>query len=216
MQYKLIYFFGPDGTGKSTHAQLTSSYLKQRGYRVWTTSVKQHHTFSYLLLKLLLSVRSDGQALSYFGFHDELRKRIKTPWKVLELISLLLAVIYRAYLPSLLGHIVICDRYVLDTLAVLSYFLNEPKLTSSMSAKLLVKLIPKNSLLVHLDADTDVILERKKDEPLTAQLIEDYKKAYGDLLKRLRLPVITIDTSTASVEDIQETLLQCIRTRLRG
>lgn len=216
MQYKLIYFFGSDGTGKTTHAELTSLYLRSKGYRVWRASVKQHHTFSYLLLKLLYNLNEEREARNYRGFNDKLGRRIKTPWKILELISLLPAVIYRVFLPSLLGFIVVCDRYIFDTLVTLSYFLNEPKLTSSRSAKLLVKLIPKNSLLVHLDADTDVILERKKDEPLTVQLIEYYKKAYGDLLKRLRLPVITIDTSTASVEDIQEPLLRCIRKRLRG
>lgn len=216
MQYKLIYFFGADGTGKTTHADLTSLYLKEKGYRVWRASVKQHHTLSYLLLKLLHSVNACEEAINYRGFDSKRGRRIKTPWKILELVSLLPAVIYRVFLPSLLGYIVICDRYVLDTLVTLSYFLNEPELVSSTSAKLLVKLIPKSSLLIYLDADTEVILERKRSEPLTTQLIGYYKKVYGDLFRLLSLSVITIDTSTTSVEDTQEIVLQWIRPRLHG
>ncbi len=208
----MIYFFGPDGTGKTTHAELVWIYLRKKGYRAWRTSIKQHHTFSHLLLNLISAHKNpNGQAISYYGFSSELKQRIKTPWKILELISLLPAIIYRVFLPSLLGYIVICDRYVLDTLVALSYFLNEPKLISTTCARSLVKLIPKGSLLIYLNADTSVILQRKRDEPLTAQLIEYYKKAYDALMRWLGLPVITIDTSTTTVEDVQKTIRQLLR-----
>jgi len=202
----MIYFFGPDGTGKTTHAELTAWYLKKMGYRVWRASVKQHHTLSYLLLKLLSRKNPGTQAINYYGFNYELGRRIKTPWKILELISLLPAVVYRVLLPLCLGYIVVCDRYVLDTLVVLSYFLKEPKMISGKSAKLLVKLIPKDSLLIHLDADTDVILHRKRDELLTEQIIKYYKEAYRDLMKKLNLVAITINTGTAMIEEVQETI----------
>ena len=213
-QYKLIYFFGPDGTGKTTHADLTSLYLRRKGYRTWRASIKQHHTVSYLFLKLFSRKNPKRQAMNYRGFDSELERRIKTPWKILEIISLLPALIYRVLLPLLLGCVVICDRYVLDTLVALSYFLKEPKMISGTSAMLLVKAIPKNSLLIHIDADTDVILRRKRDEPLTAQLIEYYKKAYVALMKWLGFANITIDTSMATVEDVQETIQRLISTHV--
>jgi len=153
--------------------------------------------------------------MNYRGFDGELTLRIKRPWKILELTSLLPAVIYRVLLPLLLGYVVICDRYVVDTLVTLSYFLKEPKLVSGTSAKLLVKLIPKNSLLIHLNADTDIILQRKKGEPLTEQLIEYYKKAYSDILRRLGLAAMTIDTSMTTIEDVEKTILRLVRPRLQ-
>jgi thymidylate kinase len=211
----MIYFFGPDGTGKTTHAELTSLYLKRMGYRVWRANVKQHHTLSYLLLKLLNRKNPEGQVMNYCGFGGELERRIKAQWKILEVISLFPAVIYRVLLPLFLGYVVICDRYVLDTLVALSYFLKEPKLVSGTSAKMLVKLIPKDSLLIYFDADTDVILRRKRDEPLTEQLIEYYKKAYGVLMKWLGLKTITIDTSVAQVEEVQKNILRFIRSGLQ-
>ncbi len=145
--------------------------------------------------------------MSYHGFEGELVRRIRTPWKILELISLLPAVIYRVLLPLLLGYVVVCDRYVLDTLVTLSYFVKEPQLVSSTYARLLIKLIPENSVLIYFDADTDTILRRKKDEPLTEQLIEYYKKTYSALVEWSGLTTATIDTSVTTVEDIQGTVL---------
>lgn len=211
LRYRMIYFFGPDGTGKTTHADLAALYLKKAGYRVWRASVKQHHTLSYLLLKLLSRTNPEGQAINYFGFDGELERRIKTPWKILELISLFPAVIYRVLLPLWVGYIVVCDRYVLDTLVTLSFFLKEPEMISGISSRLLVRLIPGTSLLVHLDADKDIILQRKRDEPLTEQLIEYYKIAYSALARWSKLKIIMIDTSIASVEEIQYKILSLIK-----
>jgi thymidylate kinase len=210
----MIYFFGPDGTGKTTYSELLSSYLRTRGYRVWKTSIKQHHTFSYLLLKLL-QMNGGKRGAYHRYFNGELLSRIKKPWKILELMSLLPAIIYRVYLPLLLGYIVICDRYVLDTLATLSYFINEPKLLSSKLTSLLIMLIPKESFLIYLDADTKVILKRKSDEPLTIHLIEYYKKAYKVLIRWSRLAIETIDTSMIATDDIQKTLRRHIIDKLR-
>jgi thymidylate kinase len=202
----MIYFFGSDGTGKTTHADLISLHLRMKGFRTWRASLKQHHTLSYLFLKLLTHKEHEGQAINYYGFYSELSCKIKTPWKILELVSLLPAVIYRVLLPLFLGYIVICDRYMLDTLVTLSYFLKEPKMISGKLAKLLVKLIPQNSLLVYFETDTDIILKRKKDEPLTRQLIEYYKNAYRNLLNWSELTFVTINTSILSVEEVQETI----------
>ena len=211
LRYRMIYFFGPDGTGKTTHAELVSLYLKRKGYRTWRTSIKQHHTFSYLLLRLINAGKNPSvQAVSYYGFNDELKQRIKTPWKILELVSLLPAIFYRVHLPLLLGYVVICDRYVLDTLVTLSYFLGDRKLILSIFARLLATLIPKNTLLFYMTADTEVILRRKRDEPLTPQLINYYKRAYNVLIRWLGLKTETIDTGTTSVKDAQKIILRSV------
>lgn len=202
--YKMIYIFGTDGTGKTTHADLVSLRLKAKGSRVWRARVKQHHTLAYLFLRLLIGKELGGQPITYYGFHPELSQKIKTPWKILELISLSPAVIYRVLLPSFLGYIVVCDRYLFDSLATLSYFLKDSIIISGTPARLLVKLIPKNSLLVYLEADTDTILQRKKDEPLTRQMIEYYKDAYNTLIKQSGLKTLRIDTTIGSIEEVQQ------------
>jgi len=211
----MIYFFGPDGTGKTTHADLTALYLRRKGYRTWRTSIKQHHTFAYLLLKLLSSGNPSGRAVSYYGFSAELKRKIRTPWKTLELVSLFPALLYRVLLPLLLGYIVVCDRYVLDTLVTLSYFLDDQRLLLSIYAKLLALMIPKNAVLFYMNANAETILKRKRDEPITLELIEYYKWAYQALVKQLKLKTITIDTSIAHVEDVQKIILQQVAKELR-
>ncbi len=203
----MICFFGPDGAGKTTHAELTSLYLKKKGYRIWRASIKQHHTISYLLLKLLSSGDPSRQTISYHGFGGRLKQKIKTPWKILELISLFPVLYCRVFLPLLMGYIVICDRYLPDTIVTLSYFLGDPKLISGTSAKLLSALIPKGTLLFYMNANTEVVLQRKRDEPLTSDLVEYYKRGYEILIKRFGLKPMTINTSTSRVADVQKIVL---------
>jgi thymidylate kinase len=148
--------------------------------------------------------------MNYFGFDDATAGKIRRPWKVLELFSLMPAIAYRVLLPSFLGYTVVCDRYLIDTLVVLSYFLKDPRFASGKTARLLIRLIPKNALLIHLDTDTNTILARKRDEPLTRELVDYYRNAYNTTVQLFTLPVVTIDTTYASVEAVQQKVLEMI------
>ncbi|MEM1673036.1 MAG: hypothetical protein QXY55_06285 [Candidatus Korarchaeota archaeon] len=202
--YRLIYFFGPDGTGKTTHADLIAARLRSMGFKVWRTSVKQHHTIAHLILKLMEKAGYDIRMINYYGFYKELANKMNLIWKFIEIISFFIAWIYRIYLPYLLGYIVVCDRYVLDTLVTLSYFLKEPKFITSKFARLLIKLIPKNSLLFYLEADTRSIVLRKLDEPLTLELIEYYKRMYALLIKIYGIKVNNINTESEAVQSVHK------------
>jgi thymidylate kinase len=206
MQCRLVYFFGPDGTGKTTQAELIFSYLRRNGVLTMRGRVKQHHTLSYLLLKLLRPNNKDYLKTNFFGFDTQLNSRIRRPWEILEIISVIPAIAYRVALPSLLGYTVVCDRYVIDTVVVLSRFLDDQGFMFGNTARLLMKLIPKQALLIHLDADTETILARKKDEPLTQQLVNQYRASYKNIIHAFRLRVVTIDTTNISVLNVQETV----------
>ncbi|MEM2742062.1 MAG: hypothetical protein QXD95_07955 [Nitrososphaeria archaeon] len=208
--YKLIYFFGPDGVGKTTHANLIANRLRLMGFRVWRASVKQHHTLAYLLLKTLSHRNPKGKIMNYYGFNDVLMRRIRTPWKILEIVSLFPAVFYRIILPLLLGYVVVCDRYVLDTLVTLSYFLKDPKLILSKSARILIRLIPKNSLLLYFNADAEVILQRKRCEPLTFQLITYYARMYAMMINVYNLKAEKINTTTEPINKVREKIANLI------
>jgi len=208
--YKLIYFFGPDGTGKTTHANLIAARLKLRGFRVWRANMKHHHTIAYLILKLMKKGGYNVQMINYYGFHEELMRKIKIAWKLIEIASFFIALMYRVYLPALLGYIVVCDRYVLDTLVTLSYFFKEPKFVLGIFARVLVKLIPKNSFLFHLDANAKTIMLRKLDEPLTSEQIEYYRRMYTFLVKIYNLKAEKIDTVTETIQSVQEKIAKLI------
>jgi thymidylate kinase len=210
MRYKLVYFFGPDGTGKTTQAELVSFYLRRKGVRALRATVKQHHTLSYVLLRLLRSDKNDYLLTNYFGFDAAINTRIRMPWKLLELVSVMPAIAYRVLLPTLMGFTVVLDRYVIDTLVVLSYFLHDQGLLFGYTARLLIRLIPKKALLIHLDADTGRILSRKKDEPLTEEIVNYYRSAYRSIVLAFGLSVTTIDTTNSSIENIQKIIRDLI------
>jgi len=212
--YRIISFFGSDGTGKTTHANLIAQYLTIKGYKIWRTSIKFHHTLSYLVTRQIVGV---GKKHPYIGHYTiknkELRRRISTPWRMLELMSLIPALIYRIFIPMLLGFTIICDRYLIDTIVVLSCFLGDAKLPNSFFASMLLRFIPRNSLLVFLDADVDVILHRKTDEPLSPSLINCYRKAYQYMVRvltRYGFSVLAIDTSATSIGDVQKIVIRTL------
>lgn len=200
MKISLIYFYGPDGAGKTTHAKIIIYYLKRLGYPVRHASVKFHHMFSYVILRLLY--RSSNPEW-YKGFPYPLNRRVHLPWKILEFISIIPAIFFRVMVPMMLGYIIVCDRYVLDSLSTLSYFLKDSSLVDGWLAKVLVTLIPKNSLLFWMDGDVEVLLSRKADESLSRELLNYYKYTYQrleSLVKARGLNPMYINTSTDNLK----------------
>lgn len=200
-----IYLFGADGTGKTSHANLLAQYLAGRGFHVYRATVKQHHTLAYLLLKMLDVLAVTNSRVRYHGFEPRLRKRLQRPWKILELLSLLPAMTYRVLIPLILGQVVVCDRYAIDSLVTLSYFLHDPSLLWGRTARILLLSIPRNGLLIHLDGDTASLLARKKDEPLTQETIDYYRNAYEKIAGHFP-NIARLNTTGADLKDVQKHL----------
>lgn len=213
----MIYFFGPDGAGKTTHAILISSWLRERGFKVWKTSVKFHHMLSYVVLKLLCTGDLTKSPLIYKGFSGDLAKRIRVPWILLEFVSLALTILYRVIIPMSLGYVVVCDRYVLDTLVTLSYFLKDPRLLVGRFFKIMVGLLPKDVILLYLDAETKVLLDRKRDEPLSHDMINYYRISYNIIIRQLRdlgKDLMIADTSEKTIGDVHRVIVKYLTVRL--
>jgi len=207
----MVYFYGPDGAGKSSNADVLAAWLCKKGNRVHRGSVKQHHFLAYILLKI---IGCGDPKINYYGFSEPLSKRIKCSWLVLEILSLFPAIFHRVIGPIMLGYIVVCDRYVLDSLATLSYFLKDPSIIDGWLAKVLTALIPRSSLLFWLDGDIDVLLSRKADEPLTKELLEYYRSAYRKLfgiLKARGLNPLYIDTTLSDMKTTVARILKAAR-----
>lgn len=207
---RLVYFYGSDGVGKTTHAKIALYVLRRLGIPAVHTNLKLHHTLSYFILKLVLG---QGSLEWYLGFPEPTRTKIRRPLAILEILSTFIALFFRIILFWMLGYTIVCDRYVIDTLVTLSAFLGDRKILNNWFAETMLKTIPHDSLLIHLDSDANTILSRKKDEPLTRSLINYYRKiyhAYTSYLYEDRFRILVINTSRKSILDTAKKYLRIL------
>lgn len=194
-----IIFFGPDGAGKTTQVKLLTSYLKSYKFRVRNEHLRVHHTIASLLSKLFIR----------FGYYKTTNEKILIGantkifvpptfncifcfiWALIEFLSVVPLVIVRFYLPLALGYIVIADRFTVDTVISIAYFLNNYHFLRGFITKLLLCFIPKGAILFYLNTDLQTLLKRRNDE--TLYHIKFQRLAYNQLAKTMKF--VHIDTS---------------------
>jgi len=205
---QLIVFFGPDGSGKTTQARLLASYFQQQDFKVRLVWIRAHHSLASILSKILVSFGYYriifSQEKSYKLFDVKLLPRLKRFWGFIEFISVLPWILVKVKLPLLLGYVVIADRYVVDTIVSVAYFLGGYGFLSGYAAKILLSMV-SGAFLIHLDAETDVIIERRKDEKLDSDFIRFQRRFYP--LFATLLGVLSVNTSNKSVMDTFKTIL---------
>ncbi|MEM3437500.1 MAG: hypothetical protein QXP55_03050 [Nitrososphaerales archaeon] len=203
-----ISIFGSDGSGKSTHARILARYFMNNGYKVKIVWIKSHHTLAYLILRIFAKISSRSITLNQEGGTIIRINTIKNSpinhsiWSWIEFISILPWIILRIYLPLLMGKVVIAERYLVDSIVSIAYFLNNPNFISSFIARIMLCFIPKNSILIHLDSNYEEIKRRRGDKADSKEFINFQRFMYSKLSKRLG--AIKIDTSSMSIEETAE------------
>lgn len=201
---KAIVFFGPDGAGKTTLAQLLVSYLQSNGCRSRITWMRARHSLAYVLAKFFKKlgyyrvVKSPNGRVSYYIFDPSLFPKLRGLWYLIEFVSILPWIITKVYLPKMLGYIVVSERYAVDTVVYLGYWLGDDTMDGFL-AKVLLNFIPRDSVLVHMDADTNVLLGRRPEDFINKDYIVFQRNAYKAFAKSLN--AITVDTTSCSVEE---------------
>ena len=199
---RCMIFFGPDGSGKTTHSRLLSNFLKKKGYRVCNVRIRANHTISFMLIKILQELGLVSQNVFFDGFDAKLARKLAKLWPFIEFASIVPLVILRVYLPLKLGCIVICERYVIDTIVSVAYLFNNPGLTTGFVDKILLGFIPEESAIVYLTAEENLLLSRRRDEPVTYSFIRFQTLMYNSYAKRLN--VVPIDTGKNEIKRVQE------------
>jgi thymidylate kinase len=227
---RLIAFFGPDGAGKSTQADLLISYLNGNGFKVKKAWVRSTHTVAFLLwivFKKLNLVRGQSKAakqmtirpaVSYLNqrsygavspittsppvLKGSLSKFI---WSTIEVIGILPVVLLQVYLPLMLGYEVVAERYVADSVASIAYFLNDENFADSLNGKLLLKLIPKRTMFVYVDADYQAILNRRAEAAGPVEYTEFHRRVFSKVASTLNARYVNtgkLDVDQASAKII--------------
>jgi len=208
---KVVIFFGPDGAGKSTQAQRVMKYLSSQGCRTWRTWIRGRHSLAFFLANFLADfgycqiVDVSGEKRKVFD--PRLLPRLAPLWGAVEFVSVLPWILLRVYLPGFLGYTVIAERYIVDTVVYLGYWLGYGYLTS-FPAKVLWRFIPEDSVIIHLYADTYMLLERSFDDEVTQDFIEFQQEVYHKVAKKL--DAISINTSQFSVEETSQQIFDVL------
>lgn len=201
---KLIAFVGPDGSGKTTIIELVSEYL-----RPYFNGIRTYHIRYEILpeLKTGFGFSSMGGTLGKNEENKSAVKQEKVKKRKRSLISILASWVVVIYytLEFVLGNtianrcrrkkmLVMYDRYYYD------HFL-QPTTRDLIYPfrKILLRLVKKPDLVVHLNADPNVVYARKQE--LKPEEIETQNQYIERLLQDVDT-AITINTSTKDISEI--------------
>jgi thymidylate kinase len=161
---RCIHLAGADGTGKSTQARNLIDRLHMQNASAHYVWLRWPRLLSApLLVYARLCGYSwqetiDGHAHGYWSFAGSWVMSGVYPW--LLWIDALLYSIPNVHLPLLFGKHVICDRFVVDTLADLMTALDDEYFDLRLPGKLFLALLPRATLVVILDLDFAHAVER--------------------------------------------------------
>jgi thymidylate kinase len=230
---KVIAFFGPDGAGKSTQADLLIRFLESKRLRVKKAWLRSTHTVAFLLwltFKKLNLIRDNAfktrlekfrPAVSYLNesTYGAVSPITTSPpilrgsisryiWSSIELIGLLPIILLQVYLPKLLGMTIVAERYVVDSVASIAYFIDDESFVDSINGKFLLKLIPNGTCFIYVDADYQTILARRSESAGPPEYTEFHRRIYRKLA-----PIVSaqnVNTTFLTIEQAQERIIDFI------
>jgi hypothetical protein len=206
MTVQAVVFFGADGTGKTTQANLLIAQLSGRGFKTKKAWIRGRHTIAFFLSQILIKVGFPhllSQPNTIGGKIVDTRCIAgKWIWALIEFVSVLPLIIRRIYIPLLMGYVVVAERYVVDTVVYNEFFIGQ---SFKPFAKILLRMIPKHSQIVHLDASKVDVISRRSDDVLLEDFVDYQLQRYRKFA--LRLGAITINTSFQSIDVVSERIL---------
>jgi len=195
-----IIFFGPDGSGKTTQADLLVGALEKSGVKTRKLWLRSLHTLAFMISRVAMRVLNLENIYEFRAKYSH-KKFFQGIWYVIEFISILPIIVFKFRLPLTQGYTIVAERYVIDWIASLSYASRNDSMPDSFLAKAVLSFIPKNSLLIYVDASFEAICSRGRTED-SFEYIEFQRRFYQNMAKTLNC--VIIDTSDKTVQEVHE------------
>lgn len=155
----IIYFFGPDGSGKTTLCSDLAGELAVKGLRVKRSWMRGSHTLMSFLSRFLSGFSVfKGQFNPYYGVN--VTGAIARIWSILEYLAALPIILTRFILPNLLGYTVVADRYVTDLVVWIALVTRDDRFLRSILAKHLLFLGSRGGPAFLVTAEDDALVRR--------------------------------------------------------
>jgi len=208
---KEIYFFGPDGSGKTTLARMLVRFLTSKGMPVRVSWMRGTHTLASLIARFLAKFNTfHGDDNPYFMIRIP-RKMLRL-WYFLEFVSILPIVIQRFIIPSLMGFFVIAERCLVDFIVWLIITTKNIKALNSLCIKPILYYLLKtarNHTFVYITADIQTLMVRS-NESYRSLLMQ--VALYNVLGKYIGACVV--NTTNKNINESLRDLVRCVHIRV--
>ncbi len=160
---KLICLYGPDGSGKTSIADLAANAIMKKVKRKIKKSwVRGSHLYVSLLARFLSrTYLFTGEDNPYYKI--KIPPKLRKLWLVLEYTSFIIVFIGRIIIPRLLGFIVIAERSIVDFIVWILLTLRDPRLLNTIYMKSIISLALKYKC-IYVTADPRILVSRRADE----------------------------------------------------
>ena len=201
----ILYFFGPDGAGKTTLAKGLAQIIRNKNHKVKLSWMRGSHTAASLLAKILSrSNLFKGTENPYYNIN--IPTKLKSLWQFFEFMSALPVIISRFLIPSLMGYWIIADRYTLDLEVWTCLTTRDPGFIDSPEAKVMTALAKKARVKFYVKADLETLRNRAEKLPFPEEQI----RLYDTLAQTVRATII--DTTNKSADDSLQEVLNVLAT----
>jgi len=191
----IIAFSGIDGTGKSTYVDLMYKRCSDSGVRCRKVELGDYLILKYFLAPLRKNKFSKKTSENTFLNGRKNKSSLKKMWVVVAIFDTLLFYTY-IKLFSILGYIVICDRYFTDRIAGLHYY----GYSNSYLNALYTSLMPHPDYLFLLTSDPKTSQKREQGDQHPLEFYEKLAKIL-DLVTN-KIDAVRINTAEKSVEEV--------------
>ena len=194
---KIIYFMGPDGSGKTTLAKSLAENFSNRRIEVRLAWMRGTHTLASLLARLLRKFRNmQGEENPYYRVN--IPSKMKPLWHLIEVISIIPIVVRGFLIPKYLGYAVIGERSPLDFLAWLIMTTNDANILGKIYARIILAFVLETGIPIYIKAEPSILVKRRSGE-LSRKSARKQAAIYNSIAYLTN--AFIVDTSSTSIQN---------------